>query len=146
MRALLPKLTRFGIIGVSSAILYAVTVSIAVEWLLWTPMAANGAGFVVATLNSYFGHKILTFGSVAQHQRTAPRFLLQACVGYAGSAGITYFVNVQGLHYGIGIAVVVGILPMINFVVLQFWVFPADVPDENRPQVLKSPSRRAAGR
>jgi putative flippase GtrA len=139
MRALLPKLTWFGVIGVSSAIFYAAVVSIAIEWLAWSPMAANGAGFVVATLSSYFGHKVLTFRSTAQHQQAAPRFLLQACLGYAGSAGITYLVHVQGLHYGIGIAIVVGILPIINFVVLQFWVFPAHIPSKNCRQVLKPP-------
>jgi putative flippase GtrA len=139
MKRLLPKLTWFGIVGIVGAVLYGATVTFVISWLRWTPTLANALGFLMAMSSSYFGHRFLTFRSAAPHHRAVPRFIFQAAVGYAMSQGITYFVSSFALHYAIGILAVVVVLPALNFVVFQFWVFAASARAGHYPEATEPP-------
>jgi putative flippase GtrA len=121
--ALLGKLGRFGSVGIASAMLYAGGMATAVDLLGWSVMAANIFGFLMAASCSYLGHHYFTYGADGDHRRYVPRFLVQAVATYLLSTGITFAVAQFGLHYSWGVLLVVGLIPAINFCVMQFWVF-----------------------
>jgi len=117
------KLVRFGAVGALSTVLYLIATSFTIGWLSWPPLRASTAGYLIAMCGSYFGHKILTFRSDAPHQRAIPRFLIQAAIGYAITQGIIYGSGKLGLTQTVGVGVASVALPILNFLVLQFWVF-----------------------
>ncbi|HWK44716.1 MAG TPA: GtrA family protein [Stellaceae bacterium] len=132
-------MTWFGVVGITGAVLYGATVAFAVSWLHWPPTFANATGFLLAMASSYFGHRLLTFRSAVPHQQAAPRFIIQAAIGYATSQGITYLVSTYSLHYAIGICAVVLVLPALNFIVFQFWVFADGTPPSHQPGAAEPP-------
>jgi putative flippase GtrA len=121
--AFLSKLGRFSLVGIASAMFYAGGMAAALDLLGWSVMEGNIFGFLLAASCSYLGHHYFTYGADGDHQRYVPRFLVQAVATYLLSTGITYAVAQFGLHYSWGILLVVGLIPVINFGVLQFWVF-----------------------
>jgi len=121
--ALLGRLGRFGLVGVTSAFLYAAGVSVVVGVAGEAPLTGNIVGFLLAAACSYLGHHYITWAAGGDHQRYLPRFLAQAIATYLLSAGITWAVARLGWHYLIGVVLVIGLIPALNFLVLQFWVF-----------------------
>lgn len=124
LREDLPRLMRFGVVGVGCAILYA-----ALAWTLTTlagmaPVAASVAAYSVAGVASYLGQKLFTFRSDAPHADAAPRFLAVFLVGIA-IATAAPFLMTDRLHLPPLVAIVFtcGVVPLINYGVLGRLVF-----------------------
>jgi putative flippase GtrA len=119
----LRRIGWFGVVGGTSLVAYAASVSGAIEFLGSGKQAANLLGLVVASLCSYFGHHYLTFQADGDHRRYFPRFMVQIVLTYLLSTTATYMVDRMHWHYAIGIMTVAVVIPLINLVMLQTWVF-----------------------
>ncbi len=120
-----PRLTWFGVVGASSALCYAGAMTITISEFSWPPPAGNALAYLLSMSVSYFGHKILTFRSSVAHHRAVPRFLAQSAIGYLYAAVAVHAGGMLRWPYGVAIGFVTLSLPVLNFVVLDRFVFAA---------------------
>lgn len=119
---LLSRFVRFGITGIGvTAVHVAVAVSL-VEAALTGPAVANGVAFVVAAMVSYIINARFTFRAKLASGPLL-RFLL--VTGSCGvlSAAIAAFAEARSLDYRAGIVAVVVIVPVLSFLLHNFWSF-----------------------
>ena len=123
-RALIFQVGRFGIVGVSAAVVnFAVVVAI-VEWFGWNPLLANIVAFAIAYQVSFFGHNYWTFGRQTATSIPWLKFLLVALASFALSESLFFvFLHFVGLYYPIALILVLIMVPPITFVLSKFWAF-----------------------
>lgn len=118
-------LARFGSVGIAATILYAVLAAVfARADLGFTPVQASLAAYGAAALFSYLAHKSFSFMSAGSHRSEAPRFLLLTATGL----GVAYaapklFTVMLGLPLFVPILLTCLIIPALNLIVLDRWVF-----------------------
>lgn len=130
-----PKLlARFGLVGIAATILYAALAAAFAKWerIGFTPIRASIAAYAAAALFSYLAHKSVTFVSSGSHRSEAPRFLLLAATGLAVAYGAPALLTVKlGLPLIIPVLATCLLVPAINFLVLDRWVFTKRSPDQH---------------
>src|SRR4051812_2333660 len=134
MSSWIRKLFFFGSTGVAAALLYAGTVAVVVDLLGGDPLLGNLIGLMLAAATSYLGHYTLTFQAAADHRRYLPRFLAQVVIAYLVTSAATYAVRQLGLHYSVGVVLVLGILPAINLLIMNYWTFASPASDAAGPK------------
>jgi putative flippase GtrA len=121
------RVVTFGSVGLGAACVYFL-----IAWALSTQgvLPASVASFIAYLASagfSYLGHKALTFRSSAPHRRELPRFALAGALGYAIAVIVplvlTDFWRFQPV---IAIVIVCIAVPVVNFLLLTFFVFKAD--------------------
>ena len=118
----LGRLIRFGIAGGCVTLFHIVIVVSLVETGIAGVAMANGTAFTIAAVTSFLINARFTFH--ASLASTAfLRFMLVTLVCGGLSVGLAYLVESAGLDYRIGIAVVVAVVPLIAFLLHNFWSF-----------------------
>lgn len=115
-------LARFATTGIGATVLHIVIASYLIEQHLFKPNAANGCAFTVATLFSYLVNTYWSF-SAAANIKNAYRFWITSVVGFIIAVSLTTIADVLSMHYLIGIAMVVVVVPLVNFVIHSNWTF-----------------------
>ncbi|TIT20647.1 MAG: GtrA family protein [Mesorhizobium sp.] len=119
-------LARFGSVGIAATILYAVMATALVKWQRFglSPVGASLAAYTAAALFSYLAHKFVTFASSGSHRSEAPRFFLLTATGFAVAYAAPALLTTKlGLPPIIPIVVTCLLVPAVNFLVLDRWVF-----------------------
>ena len=120
------RLSRFALIGAAATAIYAATAAVLSAGFdpLLPATTASVCAYALAALVSYAGHKYVTFGSAGAHVFEAPRFVGVTAMGIA-FAGILpkLMVDGAGLEPLVPIAVTCIVVPVVNYVVLERWVF-----------------------
>lgn len=119
------KLFTFGVVGLASALVYVGTVWLLIDLADLGHTLANLIGFSCAALTSYVGHHSFTFRADGNHHVYAPRFVAQVIITYLMSAGITEGASMLGVHHLVAAVTIAVLLPVMNFLAFQFWVFVA---------------------
>jgi putative flippase GtrA len=130
----LKLLARFGLVGIAATILYAALAAAFAKWerIGFTPIQASLVAYAAAALFSYLAHKSVTFVSGGSHRSEAPRFLVLAATGLAVAYGAPALLTVKlGLPLIIPVLVTCLLVPAINFLVLDRWVFAERSPDQH---------------
>ncbi|MGB8843266.1 MAG: GtrA family protein [Aliidongia sp.] len=122
-RAFSLKLGRFGVVGLVSTLIYAVIAAIGNNWTALPAEAVNSIAISISGLWSYIGHYRFTFRSDAAHGSSLARFFVLFALGYAVSSGIVLVSDRLGWQRNLATAIIVIIIPVINFVAMQLWVF-----------------------
>ena len=81
---------------------------------------ANGTAFTIAAVTFLINARFTFHASLAS---TAFAFQLVTLVCGGLSVGLVYLVESAGPDYRIGIAVVVAVVPLISFLLHNFWSF-----------------------
>lgn len=122
---LLGQITRFGIVGVSAAVVHFAVVVALVEphWL--QPLMANILGFGIAFQVSYWGHRGWTFsGTTQSHAVAVPRLLIVSGLTFMANESMLYILmNEFKLSYKLALFIVLSVLPLAVFTVNKWWVF-----------------------
>jgi len=115
---------RFAVVGAAATSTHVSVAVLAVERLSTPVLLANALAFAAALLVSYFGNHAWTFRRSGRHNKHFPRFLLIALAGLAANQAIMFaIVNLAGLNYLFGLALVVLIVPASSFVMSRRWAF-----------------------
>ncbi|KUM25087.1 polysaccharide synthesis protein GtrA [Mesorhizobium loti] len=120
-------LVRFGSVGIVATILYAALAAFFArsEWIGLAPVEASFAAYAAAALFSYLAHKSFTFMSAGPHRSEAPRFLLLTLTGLAVAYAAPSLLTVNlGLPFVVPVLVTCVVIPALNLLVLDRWVFP----------------------
>jgi putative flippase GtrA len=122
-RAQVLKLVRFGAVGLSSSLLYGLLVS-ALLRVHDGLIAVHCVAYALAIPYSYFAQRGFTFRSSRSHKVSFPRFLLTNIFSFLLSTGIVAMAAALRLPAAIAVAAVIIIVPLINYLCLNAWVFP----------------------
>lgn len=119
------QLTRFGLVGVSAALVHFGVVVSLVESRWLQPLVANVVAFCLAFQVSYWGHRSWTFSGTRQRHAVAfPRLLLVSGVAFVANESLFYILMTQfKLPYMLALVVVLSVLPLAVFTVNKLWVF-----------------------
>ena len=123
---------RFGSVGLLATGTHAVLFVIAIEWLGLPPLIANGVAFACAVIVSFVGHFHWTFrdetlmrwdGGFAS-RRAFARFVVVAATGFALNSAVVYtIVDLAHLSYLIALVFMVGVVPIVVFLLSKHWAF-----------------------
>ncbi|MDX8466006.1 GtrA family protein [Mesorhizobium sp. VK23B] len=119
-------LARFGTVGIIATILYAVLAAFfsRAGWIGLAPVEASFVAYAAAALFSYLAHKFFTFMSAGSHSAEAPRFLLLTLTGLAVAYAAPILLTVKlGLPFVVPVLVTCLVIPALNLLVLDRWVF-----------------------
>lgn len=115
---------RFGIIGVLSSLVFMAVTAICVSTLAIDHKLASTCGYLAALPFNFIGNRRFSFRSSNAVAGDATRFLLMHTVSLVVTVmAMGTIVDMLGLHYSGGIIAAVIIVPIVNFVVMKWWVF-----------------------
>jgi putative flippase GtrA len=124
MQLPLNQLIRFGITGFANTAMHGLVLALAVEKLHWHPTLGHLLAFLVANQFSYQVNARWTFVaplSVGNYVK----FLSASLVALASTLSLAWIVDLLGYHYLVGFAMVVVVVPLVNFLAVKSWVFQA---------------------
>ena len=113
---------RFGLVGVANTTVHAGIVIALMEAFAPPAFVANGVAFVFANLMSYALNSRFTF-KIPLSFLGYRRFLLVSLVSLALTLLITWLVEYLEWHYGVGLAIVILVAPVLNYLVMKIWAF-----------------------
>lgn len=113
---------RFGLVGVVNTAVHAGIVIALMETFAPPAFLANGVAFLFANLMSYFLNSKFTF-KAALSVLNYLRFLLVSLVSLVLTLLITLVAEYLGWHYGVGLILVILIVPVLNYLVMKVWAF-----------------------
>jgi putative flippase GtrA len=123
LRALGLKLGRFGVVGAISTLLYLGASELAVRWFGLPVEVANTLSIFLSGAWGYVGHYYVTFRADTAHGTGLARFLLLFVLGYVVSSAIVFLNQRLGLPPESGTITASIVLPVMNFILMQLWVF-----------------------
>ena len=122
MNGLARQLALFLCFGLVATTVHVVIAAYLIGAHLMAPAFGNGIAFVFANLFSYFAQSAYVF---QQRPTTVQyrRFLCVSLVGLVLVAAISAGFEMLGVHYSVGIAAVIVILPFLTFALHSLWTF-----------------------
>lgn len=132
------KLARFTVVGLSSTLLYAAVVALAL-WAGGHPLlAVHCLAFALSLPYAYLAQRGFTFRHDGRHAVALPRFLTTALLGFMLSTGAVAGAKALGFNDGVAIGAVLVVVPAFNFLCLWGWVFVSEaLPAAAKQQVAK---------
>lgn len=116
------QFVKFGMVGAVNTLIHGVVLWVSVETLQTGPLLGNLLAFFVADVSSFFMNSFWTF-KASPNLHLYGKFLL----GSLFALGLTLFIasafEFFGLHYGLGFACIVLVVPPLNYWVLKRWAF-----------------------
>lgn len=121
---LFPQLFRFGVVGLSAAIIHFSTVIILVQTYHFAPLVANILGFLTAFQFCYWGHRKWTFSDTQTMHRIAfSKLLIVQLINFAMNELLFFIFLSLNLPYPIALIIVLAVLPIFTFAASKLWVF-----------------------
>ena len=128
MRNHLQSVSRFALVGLTATGIYAVLAMLLGSWMRDDAgqAAASLVAYGAAAVFSYCAHRIFTFASSGSYRFEIPRFVVLTLSGVTISF-IVPLVLAQWLLLPmiIPVAVVCVVIPLLNYIALDRWVFGA---------------------
>lgn len=122
-KELIFKFIKYSIVGCISVLIYFLSVFVLVELFDKDPIFGSTLSFIIMTVISFLLNKKYTFGSDFSYNKLL-RFLVISAIGFTLNFVIMYLVvNVLSLHYSIGQLITTLIIPIINFILNNYWAF-----------------------
>ena len=118
---------RYGVVGVIGTVLHIALTVAQVEWLALDPVLASAVAFVVVLLVSYVLNHTWTFAASIAPLAGLVRYSIVTVFSFALNLGIMATVT-KILHwdYRLGLALIVLVIPAINFTLNARWTFRHD--------------------
>jgi putative flippase GtrA len=129
------KLVRFALVGATNGIIYAAATALYIEILGVNSTLASGMGYFTVLPFAFVAQREFTFAGRGRVGLELIRFVAThlASLGVSVLAMFTA-VDYLGLHYIVGIAAAIGLVPLVTFFVMDRWVFrnqgPSPAEDE----------------
>jgi putative flippase GtrA len=137
------KLLRYGGVGVIGTILYSGLTGLFVEVLYLPPIIASVGAFLFALPVVYWGHREISFRANAQGNHQVPRFVItMSAAFFVSSLSVFVVVNELNSHYGFALLVTMILVPLVNFVVLDKWVFREAKEIEKNPELMSESAEK----
>ena len=116
------QLRRFAVTGLLATGVHVAVAALLIELAQRSPPFANGAAFLVATAFSYAMNTLWSF-SATPGARSLARFAVVSCVGWTLTVLLSALADRLGLHYLLGIGLVVTGVPPVTFLLHRYWTY-----------------------
>jgi putative flippase GtrA len=119
------RVLTFVAVGVAAAAVhFALVLALAEVWH-WPPLLANPAGWALAFVVSYSGHRGLTFADTgAPLARSVRRFFVVSASGFVVNQSAYALLLMQaGMEYRVALAVVLTGVAALTFMASRRWAF-----------------------
>ena len=114
---------RFALIGVINTGLHFILLVFMVEKMKSPPPLANAIAFLIANFFSYFANSRFNF-RVGISSKRYILFLGTALIGVIIAYGLSAAVERFGGHYLVGFALLIVIMPPVNYLLMRRIAFP----------------------
>lgn len=116
------RAVRFSLTGLFVTFVHVLVATLWIKRVHPLPSIANGVAFVAATLvglliNSYWSFNFKLTSEVGT------RYFAVAVLGLVVSMGLSHAIYLAGLSYWVGIALVVVVMPVMNFLMHHYWTY-----------------------
>ena len=119
------KLIAYGIIGLLGTLIHFTSLVFFVEIINLDPVLSSSIGFILTIIVSFILNKKFTFK--VKTRSNSILFIKYTIVSFTGffiNSLIMYStVHLLSIHYSIGQAIVVIVLPISNFLLNNYWTF-----------------------
>ena len=116
------QLRRFAVTGLLATGVHVAVAALLIELAQRSPPFANGAAFLVATAFSYALNTLWSF-EASPGARSLARFAVVSCVGWTLAVLLSTLAERLGLHYLLGIGLVVTGVPPVTFLLHRYWTY-----------------------
>lgn len=119
------KLFSYGMIGLIGTLIHFPVLILMVELFHQDPVLSSSIGFIVTVIVSFYLNRRFTFRTKSSKTTiTFIKYTVVSCSGFILNSVIMYSsIHILSLHYTIGQAIVVVLLPISNFLLNNFWTF-----------------------
>ena len=118
------RLVRFGIIGGSSALVYAANLLALVHFFGTGSMMSSAVAYLIAIPVSFLGQKYFTFQSQGAVRRELSAYLVLQGINLVAAMLVTYVVvDVFGMSHIIGILAVIVVVALLSYVFMALAIF-----------------------
>lgn len=119
------RVLMFIAVGVAAAAVHFALVLALAELWHWPPLLANPAGWALAFVVSYSGHRSLTFADTrAPLARSVRRFLVVSASGFVVNQSVYALLLEQGgMEYRVALAVALIVVAVLTFMASRWWAF-----------------------
>jgi putative flippase GtrA len=117
---------RFGIVGLSAAVVHAGVAVSLLEWAHLPPMLSNIGGFLVAFIVSFTGHNVWSFRSeedVETGKRMGRFFVLAAAGFLLNNGALAALLKFTPVPDAVGIIIAIFVVPPLTFIGSRLWAF-----------------------
>jgi putative flippase GtrA len=123
-RNLVAKAMRFALVALVSGGIFVLVTSLCVSGLGLDPKIGSAAGYLASLPFNFVAHRQYTFVAKGTVWREALRFVIVHAANIAVSIGaVAATVDGLGLHYGFGMIAALMLVPLVTFILMNFWVF-----------------------
>jgi putative flippase GtrA len=125
MKALSIRLAFFVVVGTAAAAVHFSVVVLLVSAFGWQPLVANVAGWLLAFVVSFAGHRLLTFRSrAAPPLRAMGRFFAVSAIGFgANELAYAAMLRLSALRYDVLLAIVLLLVAVMTYLLSSRWAF-----------------------
>lgn len=119
-------IARFGIVGLSAAVVHAGVALGLLQLLQLPPMLSNIGGFLIAFAVSFTGHNAWSFRSEEETQtgKRMRRFFVLAAAGFLLNNGaLAALLKFTPLPDAAGIIIAIFVVPPLTFIGSRLWAF-----------------------
>ncbi|WP_156290371.1 GtrA family protein [Oceanobacillus salinisoli] len=117
------KFLRYSLVGCVSTLIYFLSVFVLIELFHQDPVIGSAIAFVIMTIISFQLNKSYTFYSDFSGIKMM-RFFIVSVIGFTLNVFIIYMmVHVLTFHYLCGELLTILIIPIINFILNNYWTF-----------------------
>lgn len=117
------RLVRFAVVGASSSLLYALIVFALLSWGIGPLPLVHCIAYALAIPYGYLAQRGFTFRSHASHVVAFPRFVATNAVSFAATSVFVVLADALRIHAAAVVLAVVVLVPLINYLCLNRWVF-----------------------
>ncbi|WHY76790.1 GtrA family protein [Neobacillus sp. WH10] len=121
----LQKVIFYGFVGIIGTIVHFFTLVILVELFGVNPILSSIIGFILTVILSFVLNRKYTFKANSKNQKyLLIKYVIVSINGLMLNSLIMYFtVDILSIHYSFGQMIVVICIPIINFLLNNFWTF-----------------------
>ena len=117
------KFIKYSFVGCISVLIYFLSVFVLVELFGRDPVFGSALSFAIMTYISFLLNRKFTFDSDFSYNLLL-RFLVVSAIGFTLNFVIMYVVvNIFSLPYLIGELITTMVIPIINFILNNYWTF-----------------------
>ena len=137
---------RFGIVGGSASVTYALLGLFLVNICALPALAGNALAYVLSFIVSYLGQCLWTFRAAgaevgaACHRVMLPRFAATQAVGLGFNTAIVWVLMLLGLRYELAMPIALLTVPVLVYVLCKYWVFKTGVLPAAAQQTMTQPA------
>ena len=122
------RLLKYSLVGVATAAIYFFLYYIIKYLLFGTEVISNALAYLLAVIFQYNFQAKYTFSDIRKQNFRLQKFAIVTFIGYVFSILVTSYLVPSGYFSElIGVILIIFLLPLLNIILMFFWVFCAPI-------------------